>query len=169
MSTYVKENQTLEYDEIINQETGEVQYQIKSQTINSTKFYKTREEFIQIYLEDMSGLLSLTTKTELKILMVLWKYSSYNEEDKGNCITVTPKVINDLVKATNVQEQSVRNAITTLLKNPNQLLIKDPKFRSTYYLNPKYFFKGSLKDRPKVMSVVLNYVEKNTEPNEFDV
>ena len=71
MSTYIKENQTLEYDEIINQETGEVQYQIKSQTINSTKFYKTREEFIQIYLEDMSGLLSLTTKTELKILMVL--------------------------------------------------------------------------------------------------
>lgn len=71
MSTYIKENQTLEYDEIINQETGEIQYQIKSQTINSTKFYKTREEFIQIYLEDMSGLLSLTTKTELKILMVL--------------------------------------------------------------------------------------------------
>ena len=71
MSTYIKENQTLEYDEISNQETGEVQYQIKSQTINSTKFYKTREEFIQIYLEDMSGLLSLTTKTELKILMVL--------------------------------------------------------------------------------------------------
>jgi hypothetical protein len=53
--------------------------------------------------------------------------------------------------------QSVRNVISSLVKNPKRLLIKDPQFRGTYYLNPVYFFKGALKDRPKVVQVLLSY------------
>jgi hypothetical protein len=112
-------------------------------------------------LEDMSGLLSITSKSELQVLCLLWKYSTYNEEDKGNCVLITPKIVNDIVNATGLVTQSVRNVISSLVKNPKKLLIKDPQFRSTYYLNPQYFFKGALKDRPKVMQVVLNYVNDN--------
>ena len=57
--------------------------------------------------------------------------------------------------------QSVRNVISSLVKNPKRLLIKDQKFRSTYYLNPQYFFKGALKDRPKVMKYIFEYVDKS--------
>ena len=161
MSTYTEEKQVITYDEIVDTETGEITQQVTSQVIEHRKFYKTHEEFIQIYLEDMSGLLSITSKSELQVLCLLWKYSTYNENDKGNCVLITPKIINDIVTATGLAIQSVRNVISSLVKNPKRLLIKDPQFRSTYYLNPQYFFKGALKDRPKVMQVVLNYVNDN--------
>jgi hypothetical protein len=161
MSTYTEENQVITYDEVVDTETGEITQHVTSQTITSRKFYKTHEEFIQIYLEDMSGLLSITSKSELQVLCLLWKYSTYNENDKGNCVLITPKIVNDIVTETGLVTQSVRNVISSLVKNPKKLLIKDPQFRSTYYLNPQYFFKGALKDRPKVMQVVLSYVNDN--------
>jgi hypothetical protein len=157
MSTYTDERQVITYNEILDTETGEITQQVTSQVIEHRKFYKTHEEFIQIYLEDMSGLLSITSKSELQVLCLLWKYSTYNENDKGNCVLITPKIINDLVTATGLAIQSVRNVISSLVKNPKRLLIKDPQFRSTYYLNPVYFFKGALKDRPKVVQVLLSY------------
>lgn len=157
MSTYTEEKQVITYDEIVDTETGEITQQVTSQTIEHRKFYKTHEEFIQIYLEDMSGLLSITSKSELQVLCLLWKYSTYNENDKGNCVLITPKIINDIITATGLAVQSVRNVISSLVKNPKKLLIKDQQFRGTYYLNPQYFFKGALKDRPKVMQIVLNY------------
>ena len=161
MSTYTEENQVITYDEVVDTETGEITQHVTSQTITSRKFYKTHEEFIQIYLEDMSGLLSITSKSELQVLCLLWKYSTYNENDKGNCVLITPKIVNDIVTETGLVTQSVRNIISSLVKNPKKLLIKDPQFRSTYYLNPQYFFKGALKDRPKVMQIVLSYVNDN--------
>lgn len=161
MSTYTEENQVITYDEVVDTETGEITQHVTSQTITSRKFYKTHEEFIQIYLEDMSGLLSITSKSELQVLCLLWKYSTYNENDNGNCVLITPKIVNDIVTETGLVTQSVRNVISSLVKNPKRLLIKDPQFRSTYYLNPQYFFKGALKDRPKVMQVVLSYVNDN--------
>jgi sucrose-6-phosphate hydrolase SacC (GH32 family) len=70
MSTNIKEEQTTTLKEYVDPLTGEVYVQ-REQTITNTRFYKTKEEFIQIYLEDMSGLLSITSKTELQILMML--------------------------------------------------------------------------------------------------
>lgn len=163
MSTYTDERQVITYNEILDTETGEITQQVTSQVIEHRKFYKTHEEFIQIYLEDMSGLLSITSKSELQVLCLLWKYSTYNENDKGNCVLITPKIINDIVTATGLAIQSVRNVISSLVKNPKKLLIKDPQFRSTYYLNPVYFFKGALKDRPKVVQVLLSYENESTE------
>lgn len=163
MSTYTDERQVITYNEILDTETGEITQQVTSQVIEHRKFYKTHEEFIQIYLEDMSGLLSITSKSELQVLCLLWKYSTYNENDKGNCVLITPKIINDIVTATGLAIQSVRNVISSLVKNPKRLLIKDPQFRSTYYLNPVYFFKGALKDRPKVVQVLLSYENESAE------
>lgn len=70
MSTNVKEEQITTLKEYVDPLTGEIYVQ-REQTITNTRFYKTKEEFIQIYLEDMSGLLSITSKTELQILMML--------------------------------------------------------------------------------------------------
>ena len=71
MSTYTEENQIITYDEVVDTETGEITQHVTSQTIVNKRFYKTHEEFIQIYLEDMSGLLSITSKSELQILCLL--------------------------------------------------------------------------------------------------
>lgn len=108
----------------------------------------------------MSGLMHITSKSELQVLCHLWKYSTYNESDKGNCVLINTKVISDINKETDLSEQTIRNTICKLANKETHLLIKDKNHRATYYLNPKYFFKGALKDRAKVMKVVLSYIEK---------
>lgn len=164
MSTFIKEDTVQQVEYTIDTETGELQPIYGQQEIKQTRIYTTKEEFIQVYLNDISGLLNIASKTELQILMILWKYSSYNEEDnKGNFVIINPKIIADISISTGVKEQSVRNALSSLIKNPKKPLIKDKQFRATYYLNPVYFFKGALKDRPKVMRYVLEYVDKQHE------
>lgn len=159
MST-IKENQSLTYHEEIDKETGEVYKVIDSHIISTQKIYKDQDEFIQIYLEDMAGLMSIGTKSELQVLCCLWKYSTYSTEDKGNCVIITSKILKTIEEVTDLQTQSIRNIISKLTKGDKHLLIKDPEFRATYYLNPTYFFKGALRDRPKVMKVILTYVQE---------
>lgn len=167
MGTKIKEDVYQEEHERVDPETGEICTDIY-RTSKQTRIYNSQDEFIQIYLHDMSGLMNITSKTELQILMQLWKISSFNGDDNsGNFIIINQKIISDLAKAVNVKEQTVKNSISSLIKNNKKPLIKDPKFRATYYLNPIYFFKGALKDRPKVMKVILKYVDSNQiQPNE---
>lgn len=167
MAVTTKEEVYQEVTENVNTETGEVST-IKTSTSKVTKFYSSQEEFIQVYLNDMSGLMNIASKTELQILMQLWKISSFNgDENNGNFIIINQKIVSDLANAVGIKEQSVRNSISSLLKNESKPLIKDPTFRSTYYLNPTYFFKGALKDRPRAMKVVLQYIDTK-QTNEFE-
>jgi hypothetical protein len=157
-----------EYSDYVDPDTGEV-YTSSKQTIQTTRVYSSQDEFIQVYLNDLSGLLNIASKTELQMLMILWKYSSYNEseENKGNFVIINTKVLQDISTKLNVKIQSVRNCLSSLVKNDKKPLIKDSRFRSTYYLNPVYFFKGALKDRPKAVEYVLRYVDCN-KTNEFE-
>lgn len=167
MAVTTKEEVYQEVAKKLNHDTGEITTEVTS-TSKVTKFYSSQEEFIQVYLNDMSGLMNIASKTELQILMQLWKLSSFNGDDNnGNFIIINQKIISDLANNVGVKEQSVRNSISSLLKNERKPLIKDPVFRSTYYLNPTYFFKGALKDRPKAMQVVLQYIDTK-QTNEFE-
>lgn len=169
MSTRTTAELVEEVEEIYDESTGAKSKSIYRRSSTQTRYYASQDEFIQIYLKDLSGLLNITSKTELQVLMTLWKYSTYNEKDteKGNFIVISPKIIKDIVELTKLKPQTIRNCISSLVKNKSRLLIKDPDFRSTYYLNPTYFFKGALKDRPKVMQVILKYVDSNQiQPNE---
>ncbi len=67
----IKENQSLTYHEEIDPETGEVYKVIDSHIISTQKIYKNQEEFIQIYLEDMAGLMNISSKSELQVLCCL--------------------------------------------------------------------------------------------------
>lgn len=173
MSTKTTAELVEEVEEVYDETTGAKSKSIYRRCSTQTRYYASQDEFIQIYLKDLSGLLNITSKTELQVLMTLWKYSTYNEKDteKGNFIVISPKIIKDIVELTKLKPQTIRNCISSLVKNESKLLIKDPDFRSTYYLNPTYFFKGALKDRPKVMQVVLKYVDSNQiQPNDdFEV
>lgn len=70
MAVTTKEEVYQEVTENVNTETGEVST-IKTSTSKVTKFYSSQEEFIQVYLNDMSGLMNIASKTELQILMQL--------------------------------------------------------------------------------------------------
>lgn len=70
MSVKAKEEVYQEIKEEVDINTGEV-ITLRSSVSKTTKFYSSQEEFIQVYLNDMSGLMNITSKTELQILMQL--------------------------------------------------------------------------------------------------
>lgn len=136
----------------VDQFTGE----IISSTKTNIKFCKNTDEFIQVYLKDMSGLMNITTHSEMKVIIWIWKMSSYAEEKQvGNMFTTNGMFFDKLKKQFNIESKTVRNVICKL--NKKGLIIKDKGFRGVYYLNPEFFFKGALSDRTKCLKVVTEY------------
>lgn len=70
MAVTTKEEVYQEITKETDEETGKVKT-TKTSTSKITKFYSSQEEFIQVYLNDMSGLMNIASKTELQILMQL--------------------------------------------------------------------------------------------------
>lgn len=173
MSTNIKETQKVTIQEVVNEETGEVSTVVASHEITTQKYYTNTDEFIQVYLKDISGVIRVSSKAEIQVLAHLWKCSNYTENDKenGNCVVLSAKVIDDIKEETGLTEASIRNLISKLSKprdygntdDTTPLLIKHKKFRGTYYLNPTYFFKGKLKDRPKAIRYVIEYLYNGRE------
>ena len=137
---------------IVDQFTGEILSAEKTiiRTVRNT------DEFIQVYLNDMKGLMDINSCSEFKVLMWMWKMSDFLDEKQfGNAIGISGLLFNRLKKECNIKDQTVRNTISSLAKKG--LLIKDDNIRGTYYLNPKFFFKGALSDRTKCLTSVIQY------------
>ena len=114
------------------------------------------DDFIQVYLTDMSGMMNITSKGELRVLLHFWKYSTYvNDNQIGNMVTINSRIMTEISKEMDVNIQSVRNIIVGLKKK--ELIISDKDCRGVYYLNPKYFFKGTSGDRLKCYTRTINY------------
>ena len=141
---------------VINQE-GE----ILSETQEITQIFTTKvsaEKFMQVYLNDLSGLFQLNNTTEIKLLTLMWRDSEYNAEnsDIGNKILTIKDTKEMWAKEMDSSLGTINNTITKLASKG--LLISKPKARSVYYLNPQYFFKGNSKDLPKVKQVLMQYI-----------
>jgi len=136
----VLEKQTNEID----QETGKV-------TTVRQEFTKVveRDKFIQVYLEDISGLLRIESKAYLKILIAIWEKAQYNE----NRIILIKPIKQDIADSVKCSIRTVNNGITELVKL--KLLLRRDK--SVYYLNPKLFFKGSHDRRVKCIQSMVSY------------
>ena len=118
------------------------------------------DEFIQVYLDDISGLLRISSKTEMAVLTWLWKYSVYAEEGQpGNMVSLSPVLFESIKNSSDLSDGTIRNAMSDLKKK--NLIISHDKFRGTYYLNPKYFFKGKLSDRTESYKLSLEYQLNN--------
>lgn len=138
---------------VVDKETGEV-LSVQSTIVKRVK----PDEFIQVYLEDMSGLMNLKSMSETKILYVLWKYSNYIEEDDsyiGNKFILDKSLKDKITQHTSLGESTIKNVICSLSKRG--IIIKDKKYKMNYYLNPIFFFKGKLSDRSKCYSKVIQY------------
>lgn len=114
------------------------------------------DSFVSVYLNDMSGIMNVKNQTELRVLYYMWKESTFpNDKVPGNRIVISGCFFDDVEEGVGICRQSIRNCISSLSKSG--VIIKDRKNRSTYYLNPKYFFKGRLEDLPRVRRVMLEY------------
>lgn len=141
--------------EVVNTSTGEIvspQFEIIRKTKSS--------EFIQVYLEDITGLLGIKTMSEYKVLLYLWKNSQYIKEigkEYGNQINVNMKLKAEIVNNCGITEGTIKNCLTSLCKK--NVIFKDDKYKGIYYLNPRYFFKGNT---DQIEEALKNCKEFNT-------
>jgi len=133
-----------ESTEIVVNENGEI-----LESKSRVKRKVTSAEFMQVYLEDHSGLMKISSGNEIKVLVTLWSLSQF---DTNQVILIKP-IKEQIAQKIGISYNTLRNIISELSKK--NLLVK--KDRSMYYLNPKYFFKGYVENRPKVIKMVLEY------------
>ena len=116
------------------------------------------EQFCQIYLQENEEFFSLS-KAESNVLAVCWYMSNYYDDKDfqipGNKVTLDEQ-LRDIIKLkTKLAAGTIKNTITSLVKK--NMLIKDEKYKSIYYLNPKFFFKGKLNDRTQLIKHTIEY------------
>ena len=131
-------------------ENGEVKLDVNTSTI--VKKTKNTEQFIQVYLEDMKGMMGIDNGTHLKVLFLMWRDSQYNSPsaNEGNIVTILKDDKEKWASEIGCSVKTINNAITAL--KTQGLLIG--KARARYVLNPKFFFKGPIKERQQV---IINY------------
>ena len=139
----------------VNPETGEVYEQLESKTITTTRKVQNYNEFIMVYLEDMSSFLRLDNATQIKLLSLIWRDIAYAHpgDSDGNTITIVKAHKDKWAKEIEVEPTTIANALTALVKK--ELLTSTE--RSVYKLNAKYFFKGKSSDRKKILEKVFRY------------
>lgn len=148
MGTKILSRETIGFDNT----TGELDYHKIEHTIVKKV---SQDDFIQVYLEDLSGLLGIESLAEFKVLLSLWQKANFNNENSndGNVVYLIKSVKEEIANNTGHSLSRINNTISSLTKKG--LLVK--KDRSVYWLNPKYFFKGYSKDRIKVVKTVIEY------------
>lgn len=128
--------------EAIDKRTGEL---LELQQVKKLKI----EEFLMIFIACCPGLLNLKG-IPLKVLICCWKHSSYNKENcvEGNIVNNSPSFKKYCREdGLNTSDACIDRAFSQLCSA--NLLIR--KCRGEYLLNPKYFFKGTLSDRTKLI------------------
>jgi hypothetical protein len=132
---------------------------INTDTVIETTKHVTHDEFIQVYLQDITGLMGIASKGEFFVTLWLWKMSSFLGKDStsnfGNMVTVGEAARDIIRQETGLTLGTIKNIIAGLVQKG---IILKTKYRATYYLNPKYFFKGDLKARAQAYKRVQNYV-----------
>ena len=140
-------------------EYTEIKYDQNGEVISEEKkiFKKVNvRDFIQVYLDDMSGLMGIKSLAEQQVLAWFWKFSQYPDETFNcNYVSLSSLLFEKIEESTGLKPQSIRNTISTLSKK--KILIKDEKRRGIYYLNSQFFWKGKLSDNTRNMRLNINY------------
>lgn len=131
-------------DVVVDSQTGEV----KEETTTFVQYCKNKEDFIFVFLNDMSGFLNIRNGIESHILAYIWKNSTKAKDDSlGNEFVLNSSIVKRMAEYASIKEQSVRNTLSSLCKKG--IIIKGKEGRGLYYLNPKLFFKGNPNEREK--------------------
>ena len=154
---------------VVNTETGEVLETTQETTHNIRALKKcTSDEFIMVYLKDLSGFLQIDNGTQIKLLSIIWREIGYNNPDlnEGNVLAILKDDKERWAKVLNVTVRTIENALSALVKK--KLLLSDA--RGKYKLNPLYYFKGTSKDRLRILNLRIDYniVEENDIPNAIE-
>lgn len=108
--------------------------------------------FLNVYLSSLGRMAKELSGVEMRVLIEAWKHSTFNDygEIDGNIVHNDAMFKGRVAAECGLDAYSVNNAVSRLAKKG--FLIK--KFKGCYLLNPEYFWKGSLRDRSRVMLTV---------------
>lgn len=140
----------------VDVETGEVISQIvqEEKQIVSTRKVKNQEEFIMVFLQDLSSFLRIDNATQIKLLALIWRDIAYtNPQSNGNVMAILKDDKERWSKEIGCSVRTIDNCLATLVKK--QLLLSES--RGKYKLNPLYYFKGSNADRRRILNLQVTY------------
>ena len=147
----------------IDSQTGEILDQVVQQEkqIIETRKIKSQEEFIMIYLQDLSSFLRIDNATQIKLLALIWRDVAYNNpnSDEGNVMAILKDDKEKWAKEIDVSTRTIDNCLSALIKKN----LLQSESRGKYKLNPKYYFKGSSTDRRRILNLQVNYEFENKE------
>lgn len=132
---------------LVDKNTGEIEDLKIKRLINL-------DEFIMIFLTSIPELMDLQG-TELKVLLCCWKESTFNPANNEPNIVTNNKALKEKIRnyGLPLSDNFINKIICNLVKRG--LLIK--QCRGSYFLNPIYFFKGTLANRSKLeLSFAVN-------------
>ena len=151
----------------VDVETGEVishTVQEEKQII-STRKVKNQEEFIMVYLQDLSSFLRIDNATQIKLLALIWRDIAYtNPQSNGNVMAILKDDKERWSKEINCSVRTIDNCLATLVKK--KLLLSES--RGKYKLNPLYYFKGSNTDRRRILNLKVEYEFEEQGGEEFN-
>lgn len=127
---------------VTNTDNGEIISGVSEQVCSSI------DEFIMFFLASLPKIETLDGNT-LKVLMWCWKLSTFNPNiPEANIIT------NDKAFKNKVREGGSKLTDTVINKAVHELYKAEflkKRCKGSYFLNPEYFFKGTLVNRAKVI------------------
>ena len=141
---------------IVDAQTGEIVSQVveSEKQIISTRKVKNQEEFIMVYLQDLSSFLRIDNATQIKLLALIWRDIAYtNPQSNGNVMAILKDDKERWSKEIGCSVRTIDNCLATLIKK--QLLLSES--RGKYKLNPLYYFKGSSADRRRILNLQVAY------------
>lgn len=140
---------------VVDYETGEVKEETKV-----VKKKVSRDRFIMVYLNDLSVLMDLSRGAEHRVLEWMWNASEHGT----NRVIIVRAVKDEIASQLGINVQTISNVLRNLKRK--QLIIQPPKTRSIYYLNPRFFFKGSEVERNSTMKVLIQYIIEDSQDGE---
>lgn len=134
---------------IIDGQTGEV----LEHSINITKKVQERR-FIQVYIDDLKGLLKVENGIQSNVLALIWQACTYStEQEQWNKIAILKDTKEKWAQQLNCSIKTIDNTLTALVKK--ELIAS--VCRGVYVLNPKYFFKGTSQANAVVLRTEQSY------------
>lgn len=143
---------------IVDTQTGEIVSQVveSEKQVFATRKVKNQEEFIMVYLQDLSSFLRIDNATQIKLLALIWRDIAYvnPKSNEGNVMAILKDDKQKWADEIGCSLRTIDNCLAILVKK--KLLLSGGS-RGKYMLNPNYYFKGSTNDRKRILNLQLEY------------
>jgi hypothetical protein len=141
----------MEINRVIDSETGE---ELEVDVIKHTYLAGSKDQFFLGYVTMLSLFQKMSAPSIKVFSYILERYNA------GVMIGINTPIRNEMQKVLGfTADSTIKNALTELVKV--KLLYRENNVNGAYYINPRHAFKGSSRDRDKLLKVVIELYCEN--------